>query len=371
MGGMWRTILSIALVGTLAALAGCAPPPPPPSAGCGADDIGIAAGAPIAYLPDAELDRELDAVRDVGARWLRIDFDWSVIEPTRGQQNWAVTDRVVDRARARGLDVVGIITYTPPWARAAGSADSHGRPADPAQFGAFAQQVAQRYASRVTHWEIWNEPNLTSFFRPLPSVDEYVRLLAAAAPAIKAVQPNARILSGGLAPAVDNGSDISPVTYVEQLYARGAHQFFDILAVHPYSYPALPSDIGTQNWNTFYRMRLMRDIMVRYGDSAAPIWATEFGAPTGTAPNAVSPQHQADILADGIAEARRLGWVEKVFVYSIRDRGTDPFDVEQNFGLLTQNFSEKPARAVLLSAATCATAGDLRGTAPPRQDTVG
>ena len=368
MGRLARAALATALSCSLAALAACAPPtqPPPPTT-CATDDIGIAAGAPLMYLSDSELDRELDAIRAVGARWLRVDIDWSVIEPNRGQQNWSVPDRVVDRARARGFEVVGIIAYTPAWARVAGGGDTHGYPADPATFAGFARQAAQRYSTRVTHWEIWNEPNLTNFFRPRPDVGRYVELLAAAAPAVKSVQPNARILNGGLAPAVDNGSDISPVTFVQQLYARGAHQYFDILSVHPYSYPALPSDASTQSWNTFYRMRLMRDTMVQYGDAATPVWATEFGAPTGTASNAVSTQRQADIIADGIAEARRLGWVQKVFVYSMRDRGTNRADVEQNFGLLYQNFSAKPSRAVVASAASgCAAANDtLESTNSP------
>ncbi|KHJ72936.1 MULTISPECIES: GH39 family glycosyl hydrolase [Rhodococcus] len=368
MGRLAHVALATALSCTLAALAACAPPPqPPPPTTCATDDIGIAAGAPLMYLPDSELDRELDTIRAVGARWLRVDIDWSVIEPNRGQQNWSVPDRVVDRARARGLEVVGIVAYTPAWARVAGGGDTHGYPADPAAFAGFARQAAQRYSTRVTHWEIWNEPNLTNFFRPRPDVGKYVELLAAAAPAVKSVQPNARILNGGLAPAVDNGSDISPVTYVQQLYARGAHQYFDILSVHPYSYPALPSDVSTQSWNTFYRMRLMRDTMVQYGDAATPVWATEFGAPTGTASNAVSTQRQADIIADGIAEARRLGWVQKVFVYSMRDRGTNKADVEQNFGLLYQNFSAKPSRAVVASATSgCAAANDtLESTNTP------
>ncbi|MFX1757276.1 MULTISPECIES: glycosyl hydrolase [Rhodococcus] len=373
MGRPARAILTAVLACSLAALAACAPPiqPTPPTT-CGSDDIGIAAGAPLMYLPDTELDRELDAIRAVGARWLRVDIDWSVIEPNRGQQNWSIPDRVVDRARTRGLEVVGIIAYTPAWARVAGGADTHGYPADPAAFATFSRQVAQRYSTRVSHWEIWNEPNLTGFFRPRADIGKYVELLAAAAPAIKSVQPGARILNGGLAPAVDDGTNISPVTYVQQLYARGAQQYFDILSIHPYSYPALPNDASTQSWNTFYRMRLMRDTMVQYGDAATPIWATEFGAPTGTASNAVSAQRQADIIATGIAEARRLGWVQKVFVYSMRDRGTNQADVEQNFGLLYQNFTAKPSRAVVASAAqACTTVSDsLEITTPPAVDPV-
>lgn len=70
------------------------------------------------------------------------------------------------------------------------------------------------------------------------------------------------ILNGGLAPAVDDGTNIAPTTYVQKLVQRGTQQYFDALSVHPYSGQALPSDASTQSWNTFYRMWFMRDTMV-------------------------------------------------------------------------------------------------------------
>ena len=96
--------------------------------------------------------------------------------------------------------------------------------------------------------------------------------------------------------------------------------------MHPYTYPALPSDPLTRNWNSFYRMRPMHDTMVANGDSTKSIWATEFGAPTGTGLDAVTESMQAEILRDGFNEARSLGFVQKVFVYSLQDRGSDPGD---------------------------------------------
>jgi hypothetical protein len=97
-------------------------------------------------------------------------------------------------------------------------------------------------------------------------------------------------------------------------------------------------------------MRLMHDTMVANGDSTKSIWATEFGAPTGTGLDAVTESMQAEILRDGFNEARSLGFVQKVFVYSLQDRGSDPGDREQNFGLLNLDFEPKPAMAVLQDA---------------------
>ena len=53
-----------------------------------------------------------------GAGWLRIDINWDIIQckgprATSGRR----FDRVVKDARARGLNVLGVFTYTPPWAR--------------------------------------------------------------------------------------------------------------------------------------------------------------------------------------------------------------------------------------------------------------
>ncbi|NMM83567.1 beta-xylosidase [Rhodococcus sp. SRB_17] len=332
-------------VGSLSACTSTPPPPPttsPPST-CSSASFGIAGGAPLNWLSQNDLDAELTAMKNAGTTWLRFDIDWSAVEPTKGQQNWSATDRVVERARLQGLSLLAIVTYTPPWARIAGAADSHGYPSDIAAYAKFAQQAAQRYSNKISTWEIWNEPNLAQFFRPKPNANTYTSMLKAAAASIRAAQPGAKILNGGLAPAVDNGSDISPVTYLNSLYAAGAKSSFDAFSIHPYSWPALPSDASTQSWNTFYRIRLMRETMVKNGDSGKKVWATEFGAPTGTGPTAVSPQLQASIIADGFAQANSLGYIERIFIYSMRDRGTNTSDIEQNFGLMTMNFTPKPA----------------------------
>jgi polysaccharide biosynthesis protein PslG len=48
-----------------------------------------------------------------GARYLRIDVDWSAIEQQPRVRDWSVVDRIVDGARACGLDVIGVLAYTP------------------------------------------------------------------------------------------------------------------------------------------------------------------------------------------------------------------------------------------------------------------
>ena len=84
-----------------------------------ASRFGIADGGDLQALRGPERGRYLDAVKGVGADWIRIGIYWSVIQ-RRGPTayDWAPFDRVVKAARRRGLRVLGTIVYAPAWARA-------------------------------------------------------------------------------------------------------------------------------------------------------------------------------------------------------------------------------------------------------------
>jgi hypothetical protein len=199
-------------------------------------------------------------------------------------------------------------------------------------------------------WELWNEPNLRGSWGAKPDAKAYAALLTAGAAAARSADPIARILTGGLAPAVDagDGSEISPVTFVRGIYAAGARRSLDAVAVHPYSYPAMPRDPATASWNTYERLPLVHDVMAANGDDAKQIWLTEFGAPTGTAGGAVSLDVQATIARNGLLGAQDWPWSGPIFWYSARDRGTDAGDREANFGLVRMDFSAKPAYAAFV-----------------------
>lgn len=314
--------------------------------------IGFSNGGGFPWLSDASLARELDLMASTGATWVRLDVDWSGIESTRGRYSWDNVDRVVLAIQSRGMKVLALPAYTPAWARPAGTT-SHHPPTDPAHFAAFVGAAAARYAPKgVLAWEIWNEPNIPNFWEPKPDVAAYVTLLRAASAAIRAVAPSATVVTGGLSPASDSsdGRYVDPRTFATKMYQLGAGSSFDALGVHPYSFPALPSDVRTASWNTFQKMTTIRETMVANGDAAKKIWLTETGAPTGTSAQAVTEQLQADIVSDTIRATAGLSWAGPVFLYAARDGGTDLTDREDNFGLLRRDFSPKLAWSALTTA---------------------
>lgn len=304
--------------------------------------IGFSPGGWFADEPDAELHADLDHMVEAGATWLRIDFDWSKIEATRGDHHWHRTDRVVDAARARGLKVLGLITEAPAWARPSGT-DSKSPPSDPRHYAAFAAAAVERYHQRgVEAWELWNEPNLGMFWGPHPDPVAYVDLARPAVAAMRDVDPDVVILSGGLAPAADRAdrTSVAPLTFTARLLDEGG-DLFDGIAMHPFSYPARPIDPDSAAWNPFHNLPTLRQLLVDSGHGHLEIWLTEYGAPTGTSDRAVSEAEQSAQISEAITAATAWPWTGPIFLYSIRDERLAPGDFQANFGLFRHDGTAK------------------------------
>src|SRR5688572_24511433 len=59
---------------------------------------------------------QLAEMRAGGVRWIREDFLWSRIEPQPGRFDWSASDALMAAAAAEGVDVLGILDYSAPWA---------------------------------------------------------------------------------------------------------------------------------------------------------------------------------------------------------------------------------------------------------------
>jgi hypothetical protein len=351
----------------------------------GATGFGVATGGGIQDEDATTQARDLDLIRDVGAKWIRIDINWAQIQRHGpSSYDWAAIDRVVAGARSRGLNVLGGILYTPDWARPPGTSATY-RP-DPQQYAAFAKQAAAHYSALGVHaFEIWNEPNAKAFWQPAPNADDYAALLEAAYPAIKAADPAATVLTGGTAPAPTDPADIAPVRFLRGVYAAGAGGSFDAVAHHPYCWPAYPG--AAEEWSAWYQMYgtnpSLRSVMTDNGDAGKKIWATEFGAPTnGPSGSHVSESTQARMLTRAFSLWTGYAWSGPLFTYQGRDQGTNKHTREDFFGLVRADWSPKPAFDAYLNAVATATGSPIvtptktdvkvkgKGASSPRRSSV-
>jgi hypothetical protein len=274
----------------------------------------------------------------LGARWIRVPFNWATLQMHgRGTYNWAPADRIVAQARAHKLYVLAEVSYTPTWARPAGTPPTN-PPTNPADYGNFLYKAARRYAPLGVHrWEIWNEPNLASMWTPHPNPKQYTGLLRAAYWNLHAADPKAVVIIGGLSPAADarNHSQISPYTFLARIYTYGGRGAFDQLGLHPYSFP-YPATLR-EAWNTFQQASSLYDIMRWYGEGNKRITATEIGFPTGTSDRAISESAQGTYLVNAARAWLARSYTGPIFIYSVHDQGSDISDYFENFGLVRYN----------------------------------
>jgi polysaccharide biosynthesis protein PslG len=316
--------------------------------------FGVAAGGAIQNEDDSTLARDLDTYGTMGARWIRFDVNWAMVQ-RRGPESydWRPFDRVVTAARARGFRALGTILYTPSWARPAGTSATWAP--DQPRYAAFARATAAHFAALGVHaYEIWNEPNIVAFWKPKPSAARYAELLAAASAAVRAADPQAIVLTGGTSPASTDGTNVSPVDFLKGIYAAGARSAFDAVGHHPYAWPADPGE--ARSWSAWYQMigapTSLRTVMTANGDAAKRIWATEFGAPTnGPAGSFVSETDQSRMLAKAYKLFGSYSWAGPLFWYSGRDLGTASDTRENFFGVVRNDFSAKPSFAAYRRAA--------------------
>ncbi len=242
---------------------------------------------------------DLDNIRLMAFTHVKQRFSWANMEPVQGEWHWDMADAVVDEIEHRGLEVVARLDGPPDWAiRPVSQPDDV--PVDLAAWGAFCGELAARYQGRIAGYQVWNEPNLRrEWLENPPNAAAYVTLLQTCSTAIRASDPDAVIISAGLAPTGTWLPDAIPdVDYLRMMYAAGASPWFDVLGLNAPGYkwpPTLSPDeaeadpeIG-HRWMVFRHVEDMRGIMVEAGDAHKQIALLEVGWTTD--PREDSPYH--------------------------------------------------------------------------------
>ncbi|MHB1294447.1 MAG: beta-galactosidase [Anaerolineae bacterium] len=228
-----------------------------------------------------KIQRTLQMVREMGSPWVVEYFPWGYYEPTQGRYDWDHADMVIDHAANQGLAVIARIDFVPDWARPADTTFRYLDRDHYADYAAFCQAFAARYAGRVHAIVIWNEPNLSfEWGYRQPDPEAYTELLRMAYQEIKQVAPDVQVLAAGLAPTLaPEGSawGMDDLAYLQRMYHAGAADCMDGLAIHAYGLTFSPDDPADPTQINFRRAELLREVMVQNGDGDKPAYITEGG----------------------------------------------------------------------------------------------
>lgn len=216
-------------------------------------------------------------VNDLGFDWAKGYVNWGTVEPEQGQFQWVDPDNVVKAFGAQQVKILLRVHGTPAWARPAETALSH-PPTDLADFANFMTALVERYQGRVAAYEIWNEPNLDyEWGNQSPDPAAYTEILKTAYTVVKKIDPDALVISGGLATTGEGSATAyGDLSFLQGMYDAGAKGYFDAFGSHPYAYGRAPDE--TDPWGlSLARVEDQYKVMQANGDGDTPIWITEAG----------------------------------------------------------------------------------------------
>lgn len=284
------------------------------------------------------LEGRVRRIAEEGFAGVRLGFEWSRVERSPGRQTWEDIDATVDLLRAYGLRAYGLLTYSPSWARPPGARPSH-RPmvgastsAGDSAFAAFAAEAAARYSGTIDSWEIWNEPNILQFWSHLedgveagPDPADYLSLFVSARDAILDANPEALVITGGLA------AGPSEATFRARMLAGRstgypAARFLEGLleldlrpsavGLHPYLPPGeVRGEASGHSVNP--RLAEVEDVLDRYGLHDTGIYVTEWGIDA----THVEPGAAGAWFRSGLGVLCRSPRVRLLTIYALTDWG--------------------------------------------------
>lgn len=205
-----------------------------------------------------DLRQRMTLMKAAGIIWDRDGIDKNTVNPKPGVWDWDFTDKVVALAKEQHIHLAVILMGGPPPRDAAGRAS----------YAEYVYQTVHRYKDSVKVWEIWNEPNIPSFWKN-PDVHLYTLMLKAAYAAAKRADPACVVLGGS---ANGPGND-----WFNGIADEGGWDSCDAISLHPY---AMSPDPIRQRLDLI--LHIINGVVAAHGSK--PVWITEDGWRADRAP---------------------------------------------------------------------------------------
>jgi len=320
---------------------------------------------------------QLERLKRGGVDSMRIPVVWPLVQASPGGAfDWSGVDSQVEDIARAGIEVLPFLSGAPEWAvpsvfvpgshrtaRAPRNLPASGAAAS--GWSAFVSAAVVRYgpggtfwsehpelpARPIRIWQIWNEANF-KYFVARPSPAEYGKLLKLSFSAIRAVDPGAQLVLGGLFARPGEATfKVKPpqayfaTDFLDKLYRTtpGVKSKFAGVALHPYTseFQQLEPDIEE-----------FRAVLRRHHDSSKGLWITELGWSSmpraGHDAFAKGPKGQVTQLkgAFGLFKRWQAKWrLKRIYWFSIEDAPRGVCNFCEGTGLFKPGFIPKKSWA--------------------------
>ncbi len=234
-------------------------------------ECGIPQSMGIQLKTDGWNTETLDKVNEIGFKIVRRGFYWNAIEKEKGKYDFSAFDEQMAHAKKLGLTVVGCLfsgnELYEENTRGGGVLTEAGR----LGFAAFAAEAAKRYSDQPVVWEIWNEPNVRTFWRKdgkhnTPEyAKEYSDLVNTVVPEMLKAVPGCVVVAGSVSNYWQPSYEWTEFCFKNGVLKSGISGW----SVHPYGV-RMPEDHAKGH-------KVTRDLLIKYGAPNMPIVNTERG----------------------------------------------------------------------------------------------
>ncbi len=224
---------------------------------------------------------------------MRGDSQMHKIGPPGDPKRYEFMDRLIANQLKVNRHLELILLYTPEWAAVSPERLEEGKRAWRAhtivpnldQWEQLVREVVARYGEHIDVWELWNEANISQFWRG--SAEEYIALYQRIAPLVRELDPGAKVTMCGMAGHHDE--------FMKKLLAAGVLHDTDTIPLHPYAG-------RSAGWDVVYGQ--MQGWLFNHGVNK-PIDNNEVGSPWFNSEWWVAPMRteflQADLTNRGMA----------------------------------------------------------------------
>ena len=309
-----------------------------------------------------------------GASWVRVLVQWRTIEATQGTYNFSSVESAIAAYRDACVNIILLIDYTADWAATQTGASGYPnrspiKTANLDDYANFVAALAERYDGDkmndspsglvVNYIELYNEPD---YYKD--GVDgggwgnagaRYAEMLATVQPKLKAANPNAKLVFGGIAHDFFAGEEATGVfvrSFLDNVLTAGGGDHFDIMNLHYYPKNRANWTDDPDSTGFAEKIQAVRAILAAHGYGDKPIIVTEVGWHSNASEifpstEEIQSRYVVQLLAQALAND-----VQIVIWWMLYSPGSDhPFDD----GLVTENLpgsptTTKPAFAVYQQA---------------------
>jgi hypothetical protein len=294
-------------------------------------------------------------VGELGVKHARVQTGWNRCEEVKGKYDFAWLDDIVNKLLEKGIQPwfnlgYGNIHHTDaPEPDAVGWAPIHSEESRNG-WKNFVAALVKHFKGKVTHYEVWNEPDICCFWTPKSNPDEYMDLLKLTVPVIKENDPESKIIGGAMA----RGLRWSGFGVLEKYLKNGFAELIDIYSFHRYHvHPEL-------NRPSYFES--LRKTFDAYGGEHIELWQAESGCPSQSSTTQalsntpVNKDIQAKVLGRSILTDLSAGMDYTCYFHmsDFKFYYRNGFcDVPNHFGLITFDEPPKPKPSYYMLQRLC------------------